>query len=107
MKKYAKISDIRQLEGLMEERVHVRKFNSLQLKLEGYTKLDEYNKFVSSTNADIEDVYLRFKPLVSHLEIDQKLDTVKEGLDAHFRGFSIKQDCLNDKNEVLHRIGLL
>jgi len=53
------------------------------------------------------DVYLRFKPLVSHLEIDQKLDTVKEGLDAHFRGFSIKQDCLNDKNEVLHRIGLL
>ena len=48
---------------------------------------------------------MRFKPLVSHLEIDQKLDTVKEGLDAHFRGFSVKKDCMADKNELLHRIG--
>jgi hypothetical protein len=44
---------------------------------------------------------------VSHLEIDQKLDTVKEGLDAHFRGFSVKKDCMADKNEVLSRISAL
>ena len=49
MKKYAKMSDIRQLEGLMEERVHIRKYDSLLMRLEGYTKLEDYNKFVTTT----------------------------------------------------------
>jgi len=87
----------------MEERVHVRKYDGLLKKLEGYTRLDEYNKFVMHTQEDIQDVYLRFKPLVSHLEIDTKLDTVKQGLDAHFRGFSVKKDCMADKNELLFK----
>jgi hypothetical protein len=53
MKRYAKMSDVRNLESLMEERVHVLKFNSLLKKLEGYTKLEDYNKFVMHTQEDI------------------------------------------------------
>jgi hypothetical protein len=43
---------------------------------------------------------MRIKPLVSHLQVDGKVNKVKEGLDKTFKAFSMKKHCEADKEET-------
>ena len=49
-------------------------------------------------------MYTRFKPLVSHLQMDTRVKGVREDMDKQTRGFSVKKDCQSDKQEIVHLI---
>ena len=49
-------------------------------------------------------MYLRLKPLVTHLEVENKVEKVKRAIDETFKAFSIRKDCVKDKNDTLSMV---
>jgi hypothetical protein len=95
------------LEVAVEERVPLKKFRLLEQKVRTYTAIEMFDAFVSKVEKDQADLYQRFEPLVTSLQVDSKMAEVKQSLDAHFRGFSVKRDCIQDKKELKHEIANL
>ena len=71
----------KELEALLEERVHKSKFEIIRKKIEDFVRIDVYQSHVVKVQDDICEIYTRFKPLVSHLTLDSKIKDVKEGRD--------------------------
>ena len=107
LKGYVPLSRHKELEALLEERVHKSKFEIIKKKIEDFVRIDVYQAHVAKASDDILEIYQRFKPLVSHLTLDTKIKDVKEGLDQHFKGFSIKRDCAKDKADTMRSVNTM
>ena len=68
--------------------------------MRSYTKHEEFRTFIDKTDNDFSNLYERFKPLVSMMEVDSKMKAIKNSLDVHFKGFSMKKECVADKKEL-------
>ena len=99
LKWYAKNDRVTLLETALEDSQE-RKFKTLEKKIRSYTPQLMYDDYVHKTDRELKEMYERFKPLISSIQVDVKANQVKESLDLHFAAFSMKKDCKEDKRQL-------
>ena len=99
LKWYAKNDRVTLLETALEDSQE-RKFKTLEKKIRSYTPQLMYDDYVHKTDRELKEMYERFKPLISSIQVDVKVNQVKESLDLHFAAFSMKKDCKEDKRQL-------
>ena len=63
-------------------------------------KKEEFKDYKVKADETIADMYVKFKPLASTLQVDLKVNKVKGEFERNLKGLSKKEDCSRDKEEA-------